>query len=50
MSSESNPGQVPPDAFSAGESISRRCEGSGRVDGGKCPDRGGTGKVGVSGA
>lgn len=47
MASDENPDQVPPGTPSAGEAICRRCEGTGKADGGECPDCGGTGKVTV---
>ena len=37
--------EAPPGAPGTGENICRRCSGSGRVDGGSCPDCDGTGKV-----
>ncbi len=43
--SEQNPEEVPENTPGAGENICRNCEGTGTVDGGKCPDCDGTGKV-----
>ncbi|WP_186312301.1 hypothetical protein [Cereibacter sediminicola] len=43
--SDQNPDEVPGKPVGAGENICRRCEGSGRIEGGECPDCGGTGKV-----
>jgi DnaJ-class molecular chaperone len=40
-----NPDRVPSGTPGSGENICRRCEGTGRIDGEKCPDCGGTGKV-----
>ena len=37
--------EAPPEEASAGEDICERCGGEGTVDGGECPDCGGTGKV-----
>jgi DnaJ-class molecular chaperone len=46
MSEEMTPGdEVPPDTYSAGEDACERCDGTGEVDGGTCPDCGGSGKV-----
>lgn len=40
-----NTDAVPPDTPFSGENICRRCEGSGRLASGPCPECGGTGKV-----
>jgi heme-degrading monooxygenase HmoA len=40
-----NPEQVSAGTPGAGENICRRCGGKGQVEGGACPDCGGTGKV-----
>jgi DnaJ-class molecular chaperone len=46
MSEEMTPGdEVPPDTYSTGEDACERCDGTGEVDGGTCPDCGGSGKV-----
>ncbi len=37
--------EAPPGERSAGEDVCPRCEGSGEVDGGKCADCGGTGRI-----
>ena len=47
MASEpTNPGdEAAPGTSGTGENVCRRCAGSGEVDGGPCPECGGTGKV-----
>jgi DnaJ-class molecular chaperone len=45
MGERENPERVPADAPGAGENVCRKCNGSGRVEGEKCPECGGTGKV-----
>jgi hypothetical protein len=47
MASDANPDEVPPDTPGAGENTCRRCEGTGQVDDGPCPDCDGTGLVTV---
>ena len=43
---EMKPGDaLPPDAPGAGETVCYACNGSGRADGGECPQCQGTGKV-----
>ena len=42
---DENPDKVPPGETGAGENICRKCAGTGRVDGEKCPECDGTGKV-----
>jgi DnaJ-class molecular chaperone len=44
MAERENPDKVPPGAPGAGENVCRKCAGTGRVEGEKCPDCGGTGK------
>ena len=45
MSDDENPEAVPPETEGAGENVCRRCAGTGRVDGERCPECGGSGKV-----
>jgi RecJ-like exonuclease len=45
MVEKANPERVPTDTPGAGENVCRRCNGSGRIEGEKCPECGGTGKV-----
>ncbi len=45
MANDGNPEEVPPGTTGSGENTCRTCEGSGKVEGGDCPDCGGTGKV-----
>lgn len=47
MPSDANPEEVEPEAPGSGEDTCRRCEGTGTVDGGECPDCAGTGVVTV---
>jgi DnaJ-class molecular chaperone len=45
-SEPTNPGdEAAPGTPGTGEDVCRRCNGSGRVDSGECPNCGGTGKV-----
>lgn len=43
--SDENPDKVPPGTPGAGESICRKCEGTGQINGGDCPECAGSGKV-----
>ncbi len=45
MPSDTNPDEVPEATPGAGEDICRRCGGTGRIDGERCPDCNGTGKI-----
>ena len=46
MTKDTNPGDdAAPGTPGTGEDICPKCSGSGRIDGGKCLDCGGTGKV-----
>lgn len=42
---QANSDRVPEGTPSSGENICRRCSGTGRIDGGTCPDCGGSGVV-----
>jgi DnaJ-class molecular chaperone len=48
-----NPGdEAPPGTAGSGENVCRACNGSGSIDGKRCPECGGTGKIveGIGGA
>ncbi|WP_119153154.1 hypothetical protein [Caldimonas tepidiphila] len=52
-SQDMNPGdEAPPGTPGTGENLCRNCGGSGRIDGGPCPECQGTGKIveGIGGA
>lgn len=42
---DSNPEEVPPGTEGSGESICRKCAGTGKIDGETCPECGGSGKI-----
>lgn len=45
MADRENPDRVPKETPHSAENLCRRCGGSGRIDGGKCPECDGTGHV-----
>jgi DnaJ-class molecular chaperone len=45
MATKANPDAVPANTPLSAENICRRCAGSGSIDGRRCPDCAGTGKV-----
>jgi DnaJ-class molecular chaperone len=45
MADSETPEEVPPGTVGSGENLCRKCEGTGQLESGECPDCGGTGVV-----